>query len=253
MSSRLALLRAPLALFTFAVAASFAVAQSSPTWFKFQFGADHAAPGYTLVPATAAYSKEAGFGFEPGAAVTVAAQDAGEPLHRGAVVGSGTAPFSFSVAVPEGNYRVTVTLGDPKAEAMSTVKVETRRLVVEHVHTGAGQFVARTFTVNVRGPQISTGGEVNLDSRERNLTTGVVIARHWDDKLSIALSDTHPALAAIEITKVNDAVTFFITGDSTVTDQGGGGSSWVRWRRAGSIPRWRWRTTPSRARRSRVS
>jgi lysophospholipase L1-like esterase len=202
------------------------------TAFKFQFGAETAAPGYTLVSPTLQYSKETGYGFEPGANVTNANQEAGDALHRGAVTGS--QPFFFSVAVPEGNYRVTVTLGDPAADAVTTVKAETRRLMLERIRTAAGKFETRTFTVNVRSPKISTGGEVNLDSREMNLTTREAISRDWDDKLTLEFSDSHPALAAIEIQKVNDAITLFITGDSTVTDQPGWpGSSWGQ-----MAPRW---------------
>jgi lysophospholipase L1-like esterase len=221
-----------LALFAAASLYAAQPASSPVTAFKFQFGAEKAAPGYTLVAPTLSYSKETGYGFEPGAAVTTVTQDAGDALHRGAVTGS--QPFSFSVAVPEGNYRVTVTLGDPKADAITTVKAETRRLMLERIRTAAGQFETRTFTVNVRGPKISTGGEVNLDSRDINLTTHEPIALHWDDKLTLAFSDSHPAVAAVEIKKVDDAITVFVTGDSTVTDQGGWpGSSWgqmfTRW------------------------
>jgi lysophospholipase L1-like esterase len=202
------------------------------TAFKFQFGAKTAASGYTLVSPTLQYSKETGYGFEPGANVTNVNQEAGDALHRGAVTGS--QPFFFSVAVPEGNYRVTVTLGDPAADAVTTVKAETRRLMLERIRTAAGKFETRIFTVNVRSPKISTGGEVNLDSREMNLTTHEAISRDWDDKLTLEFSDSHPALAAIEIQKVDDAITLFITGDSTVTDQPGWpGSSWgqmaTRW------------------------
>ena len=207
-------------------------ASAPATAFKFQFGAEKAAPGYTLVPPTRLYSKENGYGFEPGATVTTITQDTGAALHRGAVTAS--QPFLFSVAVPEGNYRVTVTLGDPKAGAITTVKAETRRLMLERIRTAAGQFETRPFTVNVRGPKISTGGEVNLDSREMNPATHEPVARHWDDKLTLAFSDSHPAVAAVEITKVDDAITVFVTGDSTVTDQPGWpGSSWgqmvTRW------------------------
>jgi lysophospholipase L1-like esterase len=105
--------------------------------------------------------------------------------------------------------------------------------MLERIRTAAGQFVTRAFTVNVRSPKISTGGEVNLDSREMNLTTHVAISRDWDDKLTLAFSDSHPALAALEIQKVDDAITVFVLGDSTVTDQPGGGGSWgqefTRW------------------------
>jgi lysophospholipase L1-like esterase len=205
-------------------------AAAPATAFKLQFGAETAAPGFTLVPATRQYSKTAGYGFEPGATVRNVTQEAGDPLQRGAV--TGTQPFAFSVAVPEGNYRVTVTLGDPKADAITTVKAEQRRLMLERIHTAAGKFEKRTFTVNVRTPKISTGGEVNLDSREWNVTTHEAISRNWDDKLTLAFSDAHPALAALEIEKVNDAITVFVLGDSTVTDQPSGGSwgqEFTRW------------------------
>ena len=192
---------------------AFASLHAAPaTSFKFQFGADKAAPGFTLVPPTQMYSKDTGYGFEPGANVTAVA---------GAI--TATQPFLFSVAVPEGNYRVTVTLGDPTADAVTTVKAESRRLMLERIRTAAGKSETRTFTVNVRTPKISNGDEVNLDSREMNLTTHEAISRDWDDKLTLQFSDSHPAVSAIEIKKVDDAVTVFITGDSTVTDQPGGG------------------------------
>lgn len=189
------------------------------TEFKFQFGAEKSAAGYTLVSPTLQYSIETGYGFEPGANVTNVTQKAFAALHRGAVTSS--QPFFFSVAVPEGNYRVTITLGDPKSDAVTTVKAESRRLMLERIRTAAGKFETRTFTVNVRRPPISTGGEVNLDSREMNLTTHQAISRDWDDKLTLEFGDSHPALAALEIRKVDDAITLFVCGDSTVTDQPG--------------------------------
>jgi lysophospholipase L1-like esterase len=191
--------------------------------FKFQFGNDKAAPGFTLVSPMQMYSKDAGYGFEQGANVTNLSH---------AVTAS--QPFLFSVAVPEGNYRVTVTLGDPTADAITTVKAESRRLMLERIHTAAGKSETRTFTVNVRTPKISNGDEVNLDSREMNLTTHEAISRDWDDKLTLQFSDSHPAVSAIEIQMVDDAVTVFLTGDSTVTDQPGGaitcwGQNITRW------------------------
>jgi len=193
---------------------------TAPAPLKFQFGAGAPAPGTIAVAPTTLYSKEAGYGFEPA------------PPQSGPAAAA--KPFSFSVAVPEGNYRVTLTLGDPGAETTTTVKAETRRLVLERIHTAAGKFETRTFTVNVRGPKISTGGEVNLDSREMNLATREPISRSWDDKLTLAFSDTHPGLASLEIEKADDAITVFILGDSTVTDQPGGpGNSWGQ-----MAPRW---------------
>ena len=200
--------------------------------YRFQFGASKAAPGYTLVAPGALYAKQTGYGFEPDSAVIAVVREDSEPLHGGAVTSS--KPFAFSVAVPEGNYRVTVTMGDPEAEATTTVKAEARRLMVEHVHTDAGKFETRVFTVNVRRPQISTGGEVNLDSREWDKAANQALSRGWDDRLTLTFSDSHPALAALEIQKVDNAITVFVLGDSTVTDQPRGpGGSWGQ-----MFPRW---------------
>src|SRR5947209_8205900 len=89
------------------------------------------------------YSPERGYGFEEGATIKPGA-------------GSTTAeepPFYFSVRVPaEGNYRVTVTLGDRDAATITTIKAELRRLMVEKVETKPGEFVKRTFLVNTRTP-----------------------------------------------------------------------------------------------------
>lgn len=186
------------------------------TSFKFQFGAKQPEAGFTLVAPSALYSTESGFGFEPGATIRSIAEG------RGAVTAA--EPFLFSVAVPEGNYRVTVTFGSPTAPATTTIKAETRRLMVERVTTAAGEVAKRTFTVNVRGPKLADGTLVKLDSREMNLETKQPIARHWDDKLTIAIMGENASLAALEIERADKVVTLFITGDSTVTDQPRGGS-----------------------------
>ena len=200
------------------------------TTFKFQFGAERAAPGYTLVAPTLVYSKETGYGFEPGAKLEAVTQKNTDPLHTGAVTSA--QPFQFSVAVPEGSYRVTITLGDPAKETVATVKSERRRLMLERVQAAAGEFVTRTFMVNVRTPKISPGGEVDLNDREWDKATGTINTLNWDDKLTVGFSNAHPALAALQIEKVTDVITLFILGDSTVTDQGGGGS-WGQ-----MAPRW---------------
>ena len=153
------------------------------------------------VSANTIYAPELGYGFDLGSKVTCTEHSC-----------TSDHPFFFSVRLPEGNYNVKLKLGDAAAESVTTVKAESRRLVLEKVTTVRGQFVTRTFTVNVRNPRISTGGAVKLKDRE----IGVL---HWDDKLTFEFNDTHPSVSALEITKVDDAVTVYIMGDSTVTDQ----------------------------------
>jgi lysophospholipase L1-like esterase len=191
--------------------------------YKFDFGAGPAAPGFVSVAPDMVYSAERGFGFEPKSAVSAVARS-GDPATAGkhGFVTSDK-PFLFSVAVPEGNYDVTVTLGDPEGESVTTVKAESRRLMLERVATAKGEYATRTFVVNVRNfmvpppPKNAPGGDrVVLNNRE-NGPNGLVY--HWDDKLTLEFNNSRPCLGSIEITRVDDIPTVFIAGDSTTTDQ----------------------------------
>jgi lysophospholipase L1-like esterase len=176
------------------------------TDFKFSFGPGNPPPGYLHVSPDDIYSADFGYGFEPGA--NVAAVDRGA---SGFVTSD--KPFYFSAALPEGNYNVTLRLGDPAGESATTVKAELRRLMLENVHTEAGQLVSRTITVNVRTPKISTGGSVHLKPREATTE-----AWAWDGKLTLEFNGRRPCLDWLEITKA-DVPTVYLLGDSTVCDQ----------------------------------
>ncbi len=186
-------------------------AQSNAT-FKFDFGPGKVAAGYTQVLETTRYTKELGYGFEPGAKVSCLERGGRDAL-RGDICTSDR-PFFFSVAVPEGNYKVTVTFGDPRGESVNTVKAELRRLMLERVETARGKTETRTFNVNIRTPLIAGGGEVKLKDREKTLEWWA-----WDEKLTLEFNNTRPAVSAIEITKVDDVPTVYLLGDSTVSDQ----------------------------------
>jgi lysophospholipase L1-like esterase len=185
--------------------------QPTATTFKFDFGPGKVAPGYTQVLQTTTYSKELGYGFEPGATVSCVDRGGRDALRSDLC--RSDQPFFFSVALPEGNYNVTITFGDQNAETTTTVKAELRRLMLEEVHTAPGKFTTRTFTVNIRTPQISTGGEVKLKDREK---TSELWA--WDEKLTLEFNNKRPSVCAIEIARA-DVPTLFLLGDSTVCDQ----------------------------------
>jgi lysophospholipase L1-like esterase len=68
--------------------------------------------------------------------------------------------------------------------------------------------------VNVRTAKIAGGGEVKLKDREKTTE-----AWAWDEKLTLEFNNTRPALAAIEITRLDDVPTIYLLGDSTVCDQ----------------------------------
>jgi hypothetical protein len=101
---------------------------AAATW-KFDFGPGPLASGYQRVMPQNLYSREAGFGFEPGPPVTCLERASKDPL-RGDFCTS-EKPFYFSVALPEGDYNVTVTVGDATASSVTTVKAELRRLMIE--------------------------------------------------------------------------------------------------------------------------
>lgn len=181
------------------------------TGAKFDFGPGRVAPGYKQVIQQTIYTKELGYGFEPGSMVSCVDRGGTSALRSDHCASD--KPFFFSVALPEGNYTVTITFGDQQAETTSTVKAELRRLMLEEVHTTSGKFTTRTFTVNIRSPQIATGGEVKLKDREKTSE-----AWAWDEKLTLEFNNTHPSVCAIEIRKVA-VPTIFLLGDSTVCDQ----------------------------------
>jgi len=166
---------------------------------SFALGPGKAPAGATRVDAD--YTPERGYGFEPGS----------RP--------DGVHPYYFSVDVPEGNYTVTVTLGDDRTAAATTVKSELRRLMLENVVTAPGQSVTRTFTVNVRTPRIPAGpgiapGEVKLKAPRETVEE----AWNWDGRLTLEINGDHPAVRTIAIAPA-DGPTLYLLGDSTVCDQ----------------------------------
>jgi lysophospholipase L1-like esterase len=128
--------------------------------------------------------------------------------------------LQFSVAVPEGNYRVTVKLGSADLASSTTVKSENRRLMLEEVKTAPGEFVTRSFLTNVHMPNIAPNHNVRLKPRE----IGIL---RWDNKLTLEFSGTHPAVCGVDVEPADGVVTVYIAGDSTVTDQAE--EPWAGW------------------------
>ena len=208
MADKRSILMSVLVAFVAGLSASHAAAASVQAEHRFSFGPGPAQAGYVHVAPDRLYSKELGHGFEEGARITA--------VGRG---GSGfctsDAPFFFSVALPEGNYKVTVALGDEQGESTTTIKAELRRLMLEQVRTAGGQVVTRSFTVNVRTPKIAgTSNQVRVKA-PREITDE---AWAWDERLTLEFNGARPCPRTVEIVKV-DVPTVFILGDSTVCDQ----------------------------------
>lgn len=175
---------------------------------------------YKLVCASHAKS-----GAEPlaGARYKAGKQDFGFDLMASPQVMSGVChsdkPFFLSVTEPDGDYRVTVVLGNDSAAAVTTVKAEARRLMLEEISTQPEQNAKRSFVVNVRTPDVSTEERVRLKPREiGNLD--------WDGKLTLEFIGHDPSVRSIEVTPAQ-VPTIYIAGDSTVVDQDK--EPWAAW------------------------
>lgn len=177
---------------------------------KFDFGSALVKDGYEQITETTAYTPVKGFGLQPIGEITSGKNSSRDPLACD-FLESGK-PFYFSVAVPEGDYKVTLTLGGSNLGSSTTVKAESRRLMLENVKTARGKSTQKVITVNVRTPKINEKEEIRLKERELNYL-------NWDNKLTLEFTGEHPCVAAIEIENANELPTLFLAGNSTVTDQ----------------------------------
>ena len=179
--------------------------------YKFDFGSGKVASGYQQVLSSTAYTPARGWGLISKSEVQDVTRRGKNPLLNDFITSE--APFYFAIDLPEGNYQVTMHLGDPEEASVTTVKAESRRLMLKEVKTAAGQVEAHTFNVNVRTPRISGQDSIRLKPREK-------VYLNWDNRLTLEFNNKRPALAALEISRINDgAPTIFLAGNSTVVDQ----------------------------------
>jgi lysophospholipase L1-like esterase len=143
-------------------------------------------------------------------------------------------PRYFSVAVPDGNYLVTVTIGSKKRKAETVVRAESRRLMVERAVTRRGQLVDYTFVVNKRSPRYTAKTEKGTVEEKVKLKEREYGYLNWDDSLTLEFNGASPAVKRIRIEPDTTATTIFLCGNSTVVDQDS--EPWASWGQM--IPRW---------------
>jgi lysophospholipase L1-like esterase len=186
---------------------------------SFSFGSGTAAKGQVAVSASTVYSDELGYGFDFGT----------HPQEFTALKISKTAsisgcrsdkPFYFSVKLPEGNYDVKVVLGGTPEPSLTTVRAESRRLMLAHIATTERKSVEQSFVVNIRNSRINDSVSVKLKLREK-------AKLNWDNKLTLEFSDKNAAVIAVEIRRNRTEPTVFLCGNSTVVDQDN--DPWCGW------------------------
>ncbi|MDR1673212.1 MAG: rhamnogalacturonan acetylesterase [Bacteroidales bacterium] len=174
----------------------------------YTFGKNNTAAGIN-VSAADLYRNGKGYGF-----------DLADPPSDANGAATSAKPFFFSTDLPEGDYDVTVQIGNPTKSAEITVRGESRRLFLEKIKTGKGEFVEQSFTVNVRNKHISANRDVRLKPRE-----GYKL--NWDDKLTIEFNGVNPGVRSIRICPAKKPLTIFLCGNSTVVDQDN--EPWCAW------------------------
>ena len=180
--------------------------------FIFVFGSLEAEGQFFDLSKEIVYSKETGFGYDFNT----------KPQSE-----NNNNPAYFSVKVDDGNYKVTFEIGSNDYEGDTTIRAESRRLLLHNINTQKGETKIYIFTVHKRSPQISDGNRVRLKERELNYL-------NWDEKLTFEFNGKAPAVKSLKVEKDNKAVTLFLCGDSTVVDQEG--EPWASWGQM--IPRW---------------
>lgn len=135
------------------ILAVFLVLTSYAQVYKFDFTSDKKVKeGYVKVTSETLFNEEQGYGYD--------LQPAWD--------GKSNQPFFFSVNVPDGNYKVTVTLGSKDSAGNTTVRAESRRLFIENLPTKKGETLVESFTVNKRNMYINGKQKVKIKPREKN-------------------------------------------------------------------------------------
>lgn len=165
--------------------------------FKFDFSQKGKTPeGYVKVTPSTVFNDKDGYGYDANTSWD----------------GKDKKPFFFSVNVPDGNYRVTVTLGSKNYAGVTTVRGESRRLFYEQVATKKGELKTETFVINKRNAIISGNKKVKLKPRENGKFD-------WDDKLTLEFNGAAPQVSSVVIERDDKVPTVFLCGNSTVVDQ----------------------------------
>ncbi len=175
---------------------------NDPKSQTFQFGTKKSSSKVIGISNSLVYNSNCGYGFDFETAANVKMTSNTFSTEK---------PTYFSVAVPEGNYKVEVTIGSKEKVSKVTIKAESRRLMLNQFSVKKGDQVTKTFNVNIRNPKIDATSNMSLKDREK-------ATFNWDDKLTLEfLGDV--SIQSIKITPVTTIPVIYLAGDSTVTDQ----------------------------------
>ena len=168
----------------------------------FYFGTNKKSAKGNQIDIPLVYNSTSGFGFDFNTAQNVQIKNISFVTEKSAY---------FSVKLPEGNYKIKVTMGSSEKETNITIKAESRRLMLNQLSIKKGEQITKTFNVNVRTTKIDNATSISLKERELG-------DLNWDNKLTLEFLGS-VVIEKIEIIPVTNLTTIFLAGDSTVTDQ----------------------------------
>lgn len=177
---------------------------------KFDFGSEKTKNGYVPITPDAVYSAENGIGIATDFSVEAVQRKKSDKINGDFITSDH--PFFFSVDIPEGRYKVTVTLGDPDGTSATTVKAENRRLMLENIETKDGEQLSKTFMLDIRTPKINDEERIRLKQREHEYL-------NWDNKMTLEFNGPNPCVSSVVIEVVKNVPVIFLAGNSTVVDQ----------------------------------
>ena len=121
---------------------------------RFGFGTGKLKSELIRVDSTKKFDKTSDYGITP-----FGAMEAGNDYLTSAK------PFYFSVKLPEGQYKIKLTVGGNAEGSSTTVKAESRRLMVENLKTKPGKKAEKVMLVDVRTPRITDSTNIKLERR----------------------------------------------------------------------------------------
>jgi len=168
----------------------------------FHFGTKKSSSKVIGISNSLVYNSNTGYGFDFETAANVKMDSNTFSIEK---------PTYFSVKLPEGNYKVEVTIGSKEKASNVTIKAESRRLMLNQFSVKKGSQITKTFNVNLRFPQIDATSKISLKDRDLSVF-------NWDDKLTLEFLGV-ANIQSIKITPVTTIPVIYLAGDSTVTDQ----------------------------------
>lgn len=175
-------------------------AQDNAPIKEFNFGGNPDKKSGTVINKAVVYTKAIGYGFD-------LQSDKNVTFDEKSI--SAKSPFCFSIKLSEGNYSVEVVLGGSNS-GITTVKAESRRLMLREIKTAAKETKTARFVVNVRTAKFDVNNTINLKPAELK-------GLNWDEKLTLEFLGT-AIVQSIKITPISKIKTIYMAGDSTVME-----------------------------------